>query len=253
MLTANDVKYYASLKQKKHSREQKKFLIEGFHLIEECLSSPYNLEIIILRNGTDLTNKPAILSAISKNKTKVESLPEKSFNKLTDTESSQGIIGVVTKPKTAKNDLGEIVIALDGINDPGNMGTIIRTAYWFGVKSVIAGEGSADIFNQKVIRASQGAVFYTNVYEDVNLNDKLKKLIADGYKVYLFTLAAKMTLSTLNKSGKSVIVFGSESHGISEELIKGDYEQVKIEGYSKAESLNAAISCGIALYAFTSK
>src|SRR5690349_14287695 len=121
MLSSNDIKHYASLKQKKYRQQYNQFLIEGFHLVEECLSSPFTLEYIILRNDLDLTSHPKILEKLARNKTKVEALPEKAFNKLVETESSQGIVGIVSKPKPVKNaDPGNIVIALDRINDPGN-------------------------------------------------------------------------------------------------------------------------------------
>ena len=98
MLTTNEIKLFASLKQKKYRNEYGKYLIEGFHLIEECLNSAHELEYIILRNDINLQGYPEILEKISKNKTIVEPLPEKSFNKLIDTESSQGIVGVVKIP-----------------------------------------------------------------------------------------------------------------------------------------------------------
>jgi RNA methyltransferase, TrmH family len=203
----------------------------------------------------DLSSHPKILEKIAHNKAKVDAVPEKSFNKLIETESSQGIVGVVSMPdsNTGKNP-GRIVIALDRINDPGNLGTIIRTAYWFNSGTILLSENSADVYNPKVLRSSQGAIFHTNVIEDVNLPDKLAKLKADEYNIYLFTLDAKTNLDEITKSkksGKSVIVFGSESHGISSELLSGDFEKVKIRGYSECESLNVAISCGIALNEFS--
>jgi TrmH family RNA methyltransferase len=251
MLSANEVKYFASLKQKKYRWQHKKFLIEGFHLVEECLSSSFNLERIILRNDIDLQKQPVILDKISKNKVKVDALPEKSFNKLTETESSQGIVGVVNKPERKQEcDLGSLVIALDRIGDPGNLGTIIRTAYWFGVDSVLISENSADAYNSKVIRATQGGIFNTKIFENLRLSEKLSELNQNGYDIYVFTPNAEKNLNEIQPGGKSVLVFGNESEGISVELLKSAYEKVKIEGYSDCESLNAAISCGIALYRF---
>jgi RNA methyltransferase, TrmH family len=146
-----------------------------------------------------------------------------------------------------------LIIALDGINDPGNLGTIIRTAYWFGVNTIILGKGSTDPYNSKVLRSSQGAVFHINITEDVSLAEELRKLQEERYSVYLFTLNAEESLSQIVQSGKSdksVLVFGSEAHGISEEIMKGDYKKVKVKGYSDCESLNVAVTCGIALYEF---
>ncbi len=255
MLTANDIKYYASLKQKKYRREHNQFLIEGFHLVEECLSSTFELEYIILRNDLDLSSHPKILEKISRNKTKVDAIPEKSFNKLIETESSQGIVGVVSMPDSkAKKDLGRVIVALDRINDPGNLGTIIRTAYWFNSETILLSENSADVYNPKVLRSSQGAIFHTNIIEDVSLPEKLVKLKSMGYNIYLFTLDANVYLDELSQpliGEKSVIVFGSESHGISTEILSCDFEKVKIRSYSGCESLNVAISCGIVLNEFS--
>jgi len=254
LLSSNEIKLYASLKQKKYREEYGKYLIEGFHLIEECLNSEHELEYIILRSDVNLQSHTAILEKIAKNKTIVEPLPEKLFNKLTDTESSQGIVGVVKHPKVKQGGKEPgIILALDKINDPGNLGTIIRTAYWFGVPEILLSSNSADPYNPKVIRATQGGIFHTQIFEDVDLVNELKKLQGKGYTVYLFTLDAKQTLSQIfksDKSHKSVIVFGSEAHGISEELQNADFEKVKIEGYSGSESLNVAIAAGIALYEF---
>ncbi len=254
MLTTNQIKQFASLKQKKFRLEHGKYLIEGFHLIEECLSSPHELEYIILRNDVDLQGHTVILEKIAQNKTIVEPLPEKLFNKLVDTESSQGIVGVVKRPAFNKTtSQGDLIIALDRVSDPGNLGTIIRTAYWFGVDQILLSEGCADPYNPKVVRSTQGGIFYTGITEDADLAAELKKLESKGYSVYLFTLDAEMSLSQISKSiesGKSVLVFGSEAHGISNEIIEKGFKKVKIEGYSASESLNVAISAGIALYEF---
>lgn len=252
MLSSNDIKHYASLKQKKYRQQNNQFLIEGFHLVEECLSSPFTLEYIILRNDLDLTSHPKILEKLARNKTKVEALPEKAFNKLVETESSQGIVGVVSKPKPVKNaDPGNVVIALDSISDPGNLGTIIRTAYWFNAGTILLGEGSADVYNSKVLRSSQGAVFYTNLIEDVDLAKKLEQFKSNGYKIYMFTLDGAVNLDEVEKRNRSVIVFGSEAHGISEDIINAGYDKVKIRAFSRCESLNVGVSAGIALHEFS--
>lgn len=253
MLSSNDVKYFSSLKQKKYRNENGQFLIEGFHLVEECLSSPYEVEYIILRNGVDLTFYPKILDKISRNKTKVEPLAENLFNKLVETESSQGIVGVVNVPEAAGKISGDMIVALDRVNDPGNLGTIIRTAYWFNAGSVLVSENSADAFNSKVIRSSQGAVFFTNIIEDADLNIQLPKLKSEGYNVLLFTLDAENYLDEIEPKGNNILVFGSEAHGISDELLQCDYNRVKIRGYSDCESLNVGVSAGIALNHFAKR
>lgn len=252
MLTANQIKQFASLKQKKYRLEHSRYLIEGFHLIEECLKSQHELEYIILREGADLQGHAEILKMISQNKTIVEPLPVKQFNKLIETESSQGIVGVVKRPAYGSAiPGGNIIIALDKVSDPGNLGTIIRTAYWFGVKDIILSEDCADPYNPKVIRSTQGGVFHVNLFEDTELAAELKKLKQDNYKIYLFALESEKFLEQISGNNKSVLVFGSESRGISKDLLNEGFETVKIKGNSDCESLNVAISAGIALYHFT--
>ncbi len=252
MLTANQIKQFASLKQKKYRLEHSRYLIEGFHLIEECLKSGHELEYIILREGADLQGHAEILKMISQNKTIVEPLPVKQFNKLIETESSQGIVGVVKRPVygSAKPG-GNIIIALDKVSDPGNLGTIIRTAYWFGVKDILLSEDCADPYNPKVIRSTQGGIFHVNLFEDTELASEFKKLKQDNYKIYLFALESEKFLEQISGNNKSVLVFGSESRGISNDLLNEGFETVKIKGNSDSESLNVAISAGIALHHFT--
>ncbi|MCC6866077.1 MAG: RNA methyltransferase [Ignavibacteria bacterium] len=252
MLSANQLKLFASLKNKKYRHQHKLFLIEGFHLIDECLKSNFELEYIILRNDIDLQGHTSILKKISNNKTIVEPLPEKQFNLLSETESSQGIIGVVKIPvvKSPKAE-GKIILALDRINDPGNLGTIIRTAWWFGIKDILLSDDCADIYNPKVIRATQGGIFNINFAENCDLLTELQSLYSHGYKIFLFTLNCDKKLSQLKDTGKSVLVFGSEAHGINENILNAGFQNVKIEGYSNAESLNVAVSSAIAMYQFT--
>jgi len=119
------------------------------------------------------------------------------------------------------------------------------------VKTILLSKGSADPYNPKVIRSTQGGIFHTNIIEDADLKSKLNEYKNSGYNVFLFTLNADSSLSQIlksDKSDKSVIVFGSESHGISGELLNNDFTKVKIEGYSDCESLNVAIAAGIVLY-----
>jgi TrmH family RNA methyltransferase len=258
LLTTNEIKVFASLKQKKFRKEHGKFLIEGFHLIEECLNSDHELEYIIVRSDVNLQGYPEILEKIAKNKTIVEPLPEKLFNKLTDTESSQGIVGVVKRPIQKVNAREQkIIMVLDKISDPGNLGTLIRTSYWFGVKTILLSEDSADPYNPKVIRSTQGGIFHTDVIEDADIPEILLSRQAEGYRIYLFTLTAERFLDEIRKdmetfkNEKIILVFGNEAHGISEKILALKFDQIKIRGYSECESLNAAVSGAIALYEFT--
>ena len=165
MLTANELKYYSSLKHKKFREKEGKFLIEGKHLIEECLNSFFNMEVIIL-DEKQFSDKEIIAKA-KENNVRIEKVKQAQINKLSETNSPPGIIGVVEVRKEKTIDFSDVklVLALDTINDPGNLGTIIRTAYWFGVDRILIGRDSVEVYNSKVVRASQGAVFHINFSE----------------------------------------------------------------------------------------
>jgi TrmH family RNA methyltransferase len=252
MISAKDVKYYSSLKQKKYREKENKFLIEGFHLVEECLSSPYEIECVLITDNVEKEKNDRLFEAIDKKKLPLYTIKEKSFDNLSETEASQGIIAVVEQKKTMPVSLHKenLIVALDRITDPGNLGTIIRTAHWFGVNTVLLSENSVDIYNSKVIRSTQGALFHMHVINLLNLKQSLAELDKSGFCVYLLDVNAERTLEAVNKKRKSVFVFGNETEGISAELLGSGFERIKIKGYSAFESLNVAVSCGIVLQDF---
>ncbi len=251
MLTASEIKFYTSLNQKKSRKESGKFLIEGAHLIEECLNSKYKIDLIIFRDDIEHYDYKIISDKIKEKKTRTESISFKSFKKISETESSQGIVGVVSMNETKLNpDYGSPVIVLDSISDPGNLGTIIRTAYWFGAGAVLISENSADIYNSKALRATQGAIFHFRIENNINMDSKLKMLRESGYKIFLLTPKGDLSLNVINKNEKSVFVFGNESEGISEHILNKGYDTLKIDGYSDCESLNVGVAAGIVLFSF---
>lgn len=253
MLSNKEIKYFSSLKHKKYRDKEDKFLIEGFHLTEECLSSTYLMDCVIKRDDLDMKDFGKLNALLRNKNIPVHSLKPALFGKLTETKNSQGIIGVVRKKNQSTiNELtsSNLIIALDRINDPGNLGTIIRTAYWFGVDGILIGKGSVDIYNSKVIRATQGALFHINTYQDIDLLDSLKTFCLSDYSVYLLTPHTEKSINVIKKDKKTIFIFGSESEGLSKEIMSEKYEKIKIPGYTNCESLNISVSCGIVLYHF---
>lgn len=248
-MTAEDLKDIAKLKQKKFRDESGQFLIEGVHLIEECIKSKYykrNIIKAVLRN--DFKDE-RLLGRLRHLETGY--VTSKDFNKISETENPQGIIAVVGKADNLPPHEGNIICALDNISDPGNLGTILRTCWWFGVENVITGKDSVEVFNSKVIRASQGAVFNILIKEKVNLKEELIKLSTEGYKILLTDLSARNSINNIKieKDIKYVIVFGNEANGISKEIKEiPEFEKIKIDSYTKCESLNVASSAAIILH-----
>lgn len=253
MISNSKLKYYASLKQKKYRQQEGKFLIEGYHLLEECLSSSYSLECVLVSENIVFNKNSKLFGKLENKKISVNYLEESRFAKISDTENSQGVAAVVHKKKQDNIDSlhkSKLVVALDRINDPGNLGTIIRTAYWFGADSVIISENSVELYNPKVLRSTQGGVFQVSIYENIPLGKTLDNLYLNGFNVYLLDVKAKKDLREIEKNKKTVFVFGNEAEGISEYILRKRYNRVKIAGCSKCESLNVAVSCGIVLQYF---
>jgi TrmH family RNA methyltransferase len=250
MLSSKELKLFLALKQKKIREKEGKFLIEGFHLIDECLKSSFRIECIIICEGIKKGQSDnSLLTLISIRKIPVHYVKRHQFIKLCETENSQGLIAVIYKktPKQLDSISLRSVVVLDKISDPGNLGTIIRTAYWFGIDCIFLSHGSVDIYNSKVIRATQGALFHVNFYENVDLRSELSKLRSNKFEIYLFDLKAEKDLKNTTFSDRNVFVFGNESDGISPEILEMSFEKVKINSFSDCESLNVSVSCGIVL------
>ena len=246
-LTSNELKLIASLKMKKFRELHGLYLIEGEHLISEFIKSGRKgLKYVIIRhdyeNESIIDNQSEIITY------KVNRIQ---FDKLSDTKSPQGILAVVKISEEKKPLDSKMIVALDSINDPGNLGTILRTCYWFGIDSIIIGMNSADVYNTKTIRASQGALFFVNFKAEADLNLELNSLKDNDYNVYLTTLSGNVISDKTISIGKSVIVFGNEAKGISKELINNkEYKQIKIKSFTGCESLNVSVSAGIVLNEF---
>lgn len=253
MLSKNDIKYYSSLKKKKYREQEGKFLIEGYHLVEECLSSPYCIECVIYSETITADVNDKLLVSFGTQNIPVHVINKRSFAKLTDTESSQGIAAVVNKmenPPVSSYYESGLVLALDRITDPGNLGTIIRSAYWFGAGGILIGESSVDLYNPKVIRSTQGGLFHIKISEDVDLPVSLNELRGKGFNIYLLDIHAKEYLDELEIADKSVFVFGNEAEGISGKILNMDFENVSVKGYTECESLNVSVTSSVVMYEF---
>ncbi|MCX6165263.1 MAG: RNA methyltransferase [Ignavibacteriae bacterium] len=248
-MTNEKLKLYSKLKQKKYREENKQFLIEGIHLIEECLKSKYykkNIVEIFLRK--DFENEK-ILNKLKN--VEFEYLSDTDYKKLTETENSQGIIGLVHNQENLPFLGSKIICALDNINDPGNLGTILRICWWFGVENILISKNSADIYNSKVIRASQGALFNLQIKDNIDLSEELKNLHNRKYEIVITDLDTKNSLENykFDYNKNYVIVFGNEANGISKEIKEvKEYNRIKIDSYAGCESLNVAASAAIILF-----
>jgi len=248
-LTNSQLKQYASLKQKKYRRESGLFIADGPHLVQESVNSDWKIEKIIIRyenrDFIETLNLPEQLVAITSS-TK--------FDRLSPSKTPQGILAVV-KIKDFKKDIrsfikkaGQIVVA-DNISDPGNLGTIIRTAAAFDYDLVACVGNCAEIYNPKTVRATQGGLFTVPVV-DISRPAEFLKLFGDQFNIVTFSGKAKKWLSKAPRIKRPALVFGGEISGVSPAIeAKADY-RFKIEQSKRVESLNVAVAAGVAMYKF---
>lgn len=243
-------KLIRSLHLKKFRDQNELFIAEGEKLCSELLKSDYMPEMVILRDSPT-PEIEALAAEFSEMNIPVYTSPKNQFDILTDTKTPQGILAVVNY----HND--EIIpdgpfIALDGISDPGNVGTIIRTADWFGVKQIILGRDSADKYNPKAVRSTMGSLFRCSVVSHYDLASLIEENFPE-HQIFGATLKAEAILGQIKHSEKYGLVFGSESHGITKEVLSIVTNEFKINGFGSAESLNVAIAAGISLYQFVNE
>ena len=245
------IKHIKKLKEKKYRDEYNEYVIEGLKLIDEAIKENVKIKQIFICDGCDKSE--IIESHLKYEMAKYDCIyvPQNIFKIISDVDNPQGIMAVIEKENSEENiDLSEdIVVALDDIQDPGNLGTILRTIDSVGLKQVLLSKGTADPYNPKVVRSTMGAIFRVNVIECENLSKTLSKIQKKGFKVMCTALDSKNSIYNTNYT-KKVIIIGNEANGVSKEIQEMADEKVIIPMLGKAESLNASVATGIILYEY---
>jgi TrmH family RNA methyltransferase len=240
------VKEIARLKQKKYRDLAGMYVLEGRNLVGEVLNSGQPPVYLLIQQERleqyqDLIARNTDLPWYATD--------ARVMKQLSDTESPQGILAVMPKPvynleKLAKP--GGLLVVLDQVSDPGNMGTIIRTCWAFGVDAVLLTKGSADPFNPKVVRSSMGGILKVPVLEDVT-PDKLEELKVKGYRLMATGADKAVPVYEADLNGSVAVVIGSEARGLSPRVAARCDATVTIPCQPEVDSLNAAVACGIIL------
>lgn len=225
------IKELNKLKQKKYRDQLGLFLVEGYHLVAEAYNKGILKEVLT-------TDKIDI-------DTNITYVNEDIIKYLSDVETPQNIIGVCYKKESEV--IGNKVIMLDDIQDPGNLGTIIRSAVAFNFDTIILSENSVDLYNPKVIRASQGMIFKVNIIR-TDLKEMLKKLKDDGFYILATKVTNGKNIKTLEKDKKICIIMGNEGNGVSDEILNMADEFVYIKMNENCESLNVGVATSILMY-----
>jgi RNA methyltransferase, TrmH family len=236
------VKQWKKLLTKKERDKTGMFLVEGFHLVEEALKQGELVLEIIISETTEMPSRWDVAA------TPVNIVTEEISNTLSETEAPQGIFAVCRQKDVEGKSLnGKTFLLIDAVQDPGNLGTMIRTADAAGMDAVIVGRGSVDIFNSKVLRSAQGSHFHLPVIRG-DLNEWIQQLKEKNIPVYGTALENASVYSEVSPDDQFAVMVGNEGNGVNKELLASTSANLYIPIYGKSESLNVAVATGILLY-----
>ncbi|MCA0969865.1 RNA methyltransferase [Halobacillus litoralis] len=231
------VKEWKKLHKRKNRNKANVFLVEGHHLVEEVLKSDFVVKELIVREGVEVEVPDGV------ERTDVS---EQVFAEIAETETPQGVAAVV-ELKRADYQPGRLTLLVDSVQDPGNLGTMIRTADAAGFNHVILGKGTVDPYNDKVIRATQGSLFHLPVIQG-DLAEYVDVLKAEGVDVWASTLTDASPYQDLEVPDKVALIVGNEGQGIEDAISDLADQRVYIPIYGQAESLNVAVASAVLMY-----
>ncbi len=241
MLSKSQIQLVRSLTQKKYRYKHKLFVVEGVKLVNELLNSGKTIHALFAEPGWIENNK----TWEQQNRDLVTLCNKKQLKQISNLKTANEVVALVEIEEQPELTESDFILALDNIRDPGNLGTIIRTADWFGLTDIVCSPNCVDVYNSKVVQATMGSIFRVHVHYS-----GLAELIAmDRYTVYASLLDGENYETMLVKK-PCLLIVGSESHGISADLISDKIRKITIPGKGRAESLNAAVATGLLLSKF---
>ena len=254
IITSKDneiIKNVRKLKEKKYRDLNNEYIVEGVKMIKEAILEDAKIKLIVVCE--DNANSGAIDKRFLYEIAKYECIyvSKKIFDLISDVQTPQGMLAVIEKENSEdKIDYTEdVIVVLDGIQDPGNLGTILRTIDSVGLKQVIVSKETADSYNPKVVRSTMGAIFRVKVIDSNNVLDTLKNMKKHKYKIMATSLETDHSIYDVDYN-KKVIVIGNEANGVSKEILEYADEKIKIPMLGKTESLNASVATAVILYEY---
>lgn len=245
-------KFLKGLSQGKNRNKSRKYLAEGLRTIELCIEYEKDMDMIAVSESFLISN----LKFVESINTRVFCFSDRLFSDISNTENSQGIISVLDMDDLdiSKLDMEKHkkIVILDRVQDPGNVGTIIRTADAAGFDLVVFTKGSVDMYNPKVVRSAMGSMFYIDRIK-TEQESIYSWLLENGYQIVSTYLDTENYFDEVDYSDRCALVLGNEANGINDFWISGSTELVKIPMYGKAESLNVSVSSALMLYKIIGK
>ncbi|MHB8063081.1 MAG: TrmH family RNA methyltransferase [Ruminiclostridium sp.] len=248
----NAIKEIKALHLRKNRDAQGLYFVEGIRFVSDAIANGQNIVKVIVSDKLEsLNGGKELIKLVTAVCNDCSLVSEKLFKEISDTQTPQGILAVLKKREFVFDtaiEQGDSVVILDSLQDPGNVGTIIRTADAAGVSAVILAKGCVDLFSPKVLRATMGSVFHIPIFEGLYINETIDLLKKSGYKVIASHLAGQNNYFDEDLTGKSAIIIGNEANGISDETAEIADKLVKIPMPGRAESLNASVAASIMIY-----
>lgn len=246
-------KWLKSLLKKRNRWKESLFIAEGVRSVEQILNGDQEVECIVYSESIEKTDRGLkLLERVQESNIKAICLDEKLFKEISETEEPQWIIAVVKfgfkSLEESMKEEGNFYILLDRVQDPGNMGTIIRTGEAFGANGIIVTDGCVDVYNSKTVRSTMGALFDIALiyYEDIE--EAISELKSRNIKIVSSSLDTENMLYDIDLREDMALVVGNEGSGISERVVELSDELAKIPMAGKAESLNAGVASGVFMY-----
>ena len=245
------IKHIRKLKDKKYRDESNEYVVEGVKLVEEAVKENAKIKQIIVCEDTTRTYEIPTHIMLEIAKYECISVSDKIFNIITQVTNPQGIMAIIEKnAQNAKIDYTQdIIVVLDDVQDPGNLGTILRTVDSIGLNQIIVSKGTADAFNSKVVRSTMGATFRIKIIEVENLAQAIKEMRKHHFKLMVTSLQTKNSIYDIDFY-KKIIVIGNEANGVSKEIQDMADEKAKIPMLGRTESLNASVAAGVVMYEY---
>jgi RNA methyltransferase, TrmH family len=250
VLSKNRLKFLNKLKQKKFRDSENLFIISGLRAVKMLLENPVARPVEAIFTPGRQEMAVDIFKGSGHVVPQFE-LPEKDFQTLVEEKTPQGICLVAQKPDTSfapEKVTGTFVLFLDRISDPGNLGTILRSAEWFGFATVLLSKNSADPFQPKAVRSSAGTLLNLTILENVEAQQLRELKKEKGFKAYATVIKDGSDISKIEFAGKSIIMLGSEADGLDSRLEKLSDEKISITRIGSGESLNLANAASIIMY-----
>lgn len=235
------------LKERKNRTKSSKYIIEGFRLVQEAFKAGLDIDyLVVTSDGSEKIN--SYLEEYLDDNMKIYEMTNALFNEIISTEKPQGIAAVVNMNEKPLDMNGNFYLLCDKVQDPGNLGTIIRTAHAVKADGIILTKGTVDIYNEKTIRSTMGSLFYVPIHYDDDKMTLVNSLKDRDFKIVVTSLDTEKDFFQEDLKGKVLLTVGNEGNGVSDEVYELADTKVKIPMPGNAESLNVAIATSVIMY-----